>query len=305
MLRRPQASGFSATHEEYREARETKPVLVFVHEGVELEPDQAAFAEEVRNWSGGAFTAGFQTPDDLRREVTRALHRFDVTEARTRAADPQRGLQEARELVGSEAPNWQEARLVLAIAPVAPQSVLRPTELEDERLHRDLKQAVLFGEWALFDAALGVRSRVDGDRLVLEQDHASVSLGATGSIRIALPAYSEDARRGMSAVIEEEVFAVVQRAMSFASWLLARVDPTHRVSDVVPVVALQGTGYAPWRTRAEHAASPSAMTMRNSDREVTVELSPPARRRAALEHQTRELAEDFTVLLRRQVRSER
>jgi uncharacterized protein DUF4062 len=37
-----QASGLSPTHEEYREARGTKPVLVFVHTGVTPEPDAAS-----------------------------------------------------------------------------------------------------------------------------------------------------------------------------------------------------------------------------------------------------------------------
>ena len=38
-----QPSGLSATHEEYREARERKPVLVFVEEQVTREELQAAF----------------------------------------------------------------------------------------------------------------------------------------------------------------------------------------------------------------------------------------------------------------------
>ena len=33
-----QASGLSATHEEYREAKSTKPVIAFVQEGVDREP---------------------------------------------------------------------------------------------------------------------------------------------------------------------------------------------------------------------------------------------------------------------------
>ena len=49
-----QTSGLSATHEEYIEARETKPVLVFLHDGVELEPEQKNFIQQVRDWSGGS-----------------------------------------------------------------------------------------------------------------------------------------------------------------------------------------------------------------------------------------------------------
>lgn len=49
----PQSSGLSATHEEYREARERCPVLVMVHEGAEYETGQAAFLREVQDWAPG------------------------------------------------------------------------------------------------------------------------------------------------------------------------------------------------------------------------------------------------------------
>ena len=63
----PQDSGLSATHEEYREARESKPVLVFVQGVDERDPAQAAFVEEAQQWTAGTFTVPFSTPDDLRR----------------------------------------------------------------------------------------------------------------------------------------------------------------------------------------------------------------------------------------------
>ena len=36
-----QGSGLSATHEEYREAKDRSPVLIFIQTGVDLEPEQA------------------------------------------------------------------------------------------------------------------------------------------------------------------------------------------------------------------------------------------------------------------------
>src|SRR5258708_2827908 len=57
-----QPSGLSATHEEYREARnEQKAILVFVQEGVTREPKQSEFVTEARTWNAGAFTASFST----------------------------------------------------------------------------------------------------------------------------------------------------------------------------------------------------------------------------------------------------
>src|SRR3546814_1236063 len=66
-----QASGLSATHEEYREARGRKPILIFIQQG-EAEPDQAALIDEAGSWESGLFRAAFSTPDELRdRKSTR------------------------------------------------------------------------------------------------------------------------------------------------------------------------------------------------------------------------------------------
>ncbi|MGH3804169.1 MAG: DUF4062 domain-containing protein [Pseudonocardiaceae bacterium] len=71
-----QASGLSATHEEYREVRDTRPVLVFIQQGVDPEPQQEGFICEVRGWEQGHFTAEFHDPEGLRDHVIRALHDY-------------------------------------------------------------------------------------------------------------------------------------------------------------------------------------------------------------------------------------
>ena len=73
-----QAAGLSATHEEYREARDSKTVLVFVQQGVSPELQQAELIREVQSWEQGHFTAPFTGADELRDRVTRALHDFSL-----------------------------------------------------------------------------------------------------------------------------------------------------------------------------------------------------------------------------------
>ena len=51
-----QSRGLSATHEEYRDALDSKDVLVLIRNGVEFEPDQQRFLEEVQNWESGHYT---------------------------------------------------------------------------------------------------------------------------------------------------------------------------------------------------------------------------------------------------------
>src|SRR4051812_3021879 len=54
-----QQSGLSATHEEFREARDRKEVIAFVEDVADREPEQTAFVNEVQDWQGGLFTQAF------------------------------------------------------------------------------------------------------------------------------------------------------------------------------------------------------------------------------------------------------
>jgi hypothetical protein len=62
-----QASGRSPTHEEYHEARGTKPVLVFGQTRVTPEPNQEKFIAETGTWEDGGYRQTFDTPASLRR----------------------------------------------------------------------------------------------------------------------------------------------------------------------------------------------------------------------------------------------
>jgi hypothetical protein len=62
-----QGSGLSATHEEYREARERCPVLLFVEQGATAEPAQREFLQEVRAWTTGHFNAPFSDAEGASR----------------------------------------------------------------------------------------------------------------------------------------------------------------------------------------------------------------------------------------------
>jgi len=74
-----QASGRSATEEEFEEAvRLRKPVLVFVV-SKEFEPSQAEFVGRARGWEGGFFGPECLTPVRLQAEVVRALRGMQGT----------------------------------------------------------------------------------------------------------------------------------------------------------------------------------------------------------------------------------
>lgn len=67
-----QASGRSATHEEFVEASGSKPLFVFHQSGVSRDEDMARFVDEVHAWDSGRLSGQFRTPDELRDAVTKA-----------------------------------------------------------------------------------------------------------------------------------------------------------------------------------------------------------------------------------------
>lgn len=64
----------SATHQEYREARDTKSVLAFVQQGISPGRSRPPSSPEVQAWECGLFRGGFVGVDDLQDGATRALH---------------------------------------------------------------------------------------------------------------------------------------------------------------------------------------------------------------------------------------
>jgi hypothetical protein len=125
-------------------------------------------------------------------------------------------------------------------------------------------------------------------------------------VAVAQPARDEGGRvhRELPVLIEEDIRACIERGLLFAGWTLDRIDPVRRLSDVAVVTALLGGSYLGWRTRTEHERSPSSGVVGMGGSEQTVvKLSPARRNRAALTHDVTRMAEDLTVLLRREVRS--
>jgi hypothetical protein len=75
-------SGLSPTEEEFTRARQRGiPMLVFVKQGVEVEPRQQAFIDRVEEYTGGRFRAGFATAVDLQPKVASALAELAAQQA--------------------------------------------------------------------------------------------------------------------------------------------------------------------------------------------------------------------------------
>lgn len=298
------SSGLSATHEEYREARGKKPVLAFIQQGVDKEPRQAAFIQEVEDWEKGQYRAAFTTREQLRNEVTQAIHRRELALAAA-PVDAKELLSRALEIVShQDSRHYAQARSLLKIAVVSGpmQQILRPVEIERPDLNRSILQEALFGSSPIFDATEGNSFELIGDRLSVGQSNGNaVSVDERGSLLLSLRV--ESSNRGMGVIIEEEVAERMRAGLSFAARLLDQIDSSERLSRVVVAAHLEGSGYSAWRTRAEHQRSPNQITYGRGFREQEeqpVHLQPPDMARGALSYDTHTLAEDLVALLRRQ-----
>jgi hypothetical protein len=296
-----QASGLSATHEEYREARERRPVLVFVQQAKNFEPAQEAFIREVQDWSTGHFTARFSSVDDLRDEVTAALRDIELSRA-TGPVDEKEMLNRAKALLPDSRHSLGVA-ITLVVAGGPRQQVLRPKELEAPDLEEAITKEALFGPCKILNRKLGTESEIRDDALLVMQEKGSIYLDQLGTVRLIVPVdFADEARAFGSAgvAIQEQVEETLERMLHFSSWLLDHVDRVQRISDVVPVAALDGA--LTLRTQAEHNSSPHSYTVRLSNEAAVVHLNPARRYRAALKQDSKALAEDLVALISRRMR---
>ena len=299
----PQASGLSATHEEYREAREmSRPVLAFIAKDAQPTPAQAEFIAEVQDWVQGQYTSSFRGAADLQAKVTQGLHRHALTQAAT-PTDENELASQARALVPART-YTSRPLLVVTVAAGPAQQVIRPAELESEQLRRYLLEEAHAGTDALLSHSYGTDAAISGDAIILEQrdSGAKVTLSETGGIMVAQPAtrHHDAWPPGIPSIIEEDITERVTRGLRFGARVLDHVDPRQRISHVAVVATLLAAGYLPWRTREEHDHNPNSATMGFPGKDqIEAALSPPTRTRAVLSSDAIQLSQDLTVRLRR------
>lgn len=296
-----QASGLSATHEEYREARERCQVLAFVSDIVSSDERQRALVEEVQAWQGGVFTSSFSTPSHLAREVTRRLHGLAL-ELQQPGEDPSALVARATALVPQRDNSFREAVVVTAVSVGPLQQLLRPSALEDKSLARELKKAAAY-EFGVLDEDAETRVHLQDGMLLIEQDERSIALDPVGSIRAVQPAMVRESRRSVTlpALIVEDVTERVANALRYSAWILDQLDTTGRLRHVAPVAAIVNGGHWAWRTRQEHTRSPNSGQMRMGSESAVSHLIPSSRPRPLLSQKALEWAEDLTTLLRREM----
>ncbi|TFL15301.1 DUF4062 domain-containing protein [Pusillimonas caeni] len=298
-------SGVSPTHEEYLDARGKKPILVFVQESNEREDAQTTFLTEVQAWQAGHFRASFTTEEDLREQITRALHEYELANA-AGAPDVTQLQLTANKLIPRANSQHNHGSPILNIAMVGGplQRILRPVQLESPTLVSDLHQQALFGSSKLFNVSDSMESGIESGELVLQQPNGTrIQLNEQGSIFLRVPLASQKGSANQNlhsvfAIIEEHVQKAIESAIAYGAWVFDHIDDTHRLSHVAIAASLDASDFLGWRTQAEQDANPNSGTMRlgQSEDRLPVQVDRP---RAALRFEAHDLAEDLLVPLRR------
>lgn len=296
-----QESGLSATHEEYREARDRIPVLVFIQDE-EPEPAQAGFIKEVQDWSSGHFTVSFSTIDELKVEIIRGLHDSELAKS-VGSADPAEILDRVKAAIPLADRYGSSSTLHVAVAGGPQQQVIRPSQLEEATFQDELMKLAMFGEHRLLDPSLGTDKSIIDGKFVISQNGASMMIDELGTVAISVDWHRGSHTHSM-ALIEEDVLDQLEATIRFIGTVLDNIDARHRLSDVAVVAHQTAGGFLGWQTRAEAADSGGSVSFSGQATAGTVELRPPSRHRAALLHEARPIAEDLMVLIRRQIRGE-
>jgi Domain of unknown function (DUF4062) len=294
-----QASGLSATHEEYREARERGITLAFVEQGTVREPRQAEFIEEVRGWQGGINTVSFGGPEDLMRKVTSALHEFELRSLRG-PIDAAALRSRALAMLPDRSITVPTAHVFVATAPDL--VILRPVDLEDPELRRSIRQLALLGDNAILDPEVGSTFQQSGEVLALEQSAGvRLTLHERGDVSLSADVSHRGASLGsLTVIIEEELVAALVHMYRLVSELIQLADPVGRLSHVLPVTALD-RGYVAMRSQAEHAANPSTMTMPMAPERLVAEWPRDVIVRAALARDADGIAANVMAQFKREL----
>jgi hypothetical protein len=297
-----QSTSISATHEEYREAKGTRPVIAFVQGSVTRDADQAAFVKEVEGWEGGLFRGGFENAEKLKAGITRAIHEWQLS---TVAAplNTEQLHQLAINAVSEEQRGGRSGRmsLVLSFSGGPLQPILRPSEIEKPTLANELLQAALFGQSTIFSTDTGNKTSIEGDSLVLQQEERTrmIRLDPQGSIVVRLKI--EQGKMGL-VVIKEQLERQIVSAIRYAAWVLDKIDPTQRLTHISIAAGFSDANNVVIRTQAEDDANHNRLSMGygfGNRKNQPVSLKPAHRARAALSHEAENLAEDLVTLLKR------
>jgi hypothetical protein len=168
------SSGLSATEEEFHEARRRGlPILCFEKKGSK-EPAQEAFLAQIKAYETGYAFAFFESPEELKLEVVKAVHDLIGTQG-VSMLDPTGATTHLERCAwGSRRPGQYGTWLGAALFPGRQgENYLDVLAFGQKDLRDRFLMPARFGPGTLFAQELGVQTSEEGDALVFRQgdDH--------------------------------------------------------------------------------------------------------------------------------------
>jgi len=311
-----QASGLSATHEEYREARDTRPIIAFIKQASNREASQQEFINEVSNWSNGLFRSSYNSLDDFEDQLTKALHSWEVNQASA-------PVDEASLITGSldalsnnvksnsHSHSTGESDLLISVISGPSIPILRPSQIEEESFVDKLLQAALFGPYKIFDKGSGSESYIDGENLYIKQNDGEnfIMLDPKGGLTFGVSLRNKSASDhwGGIVIIKEQLLDKMEKVLRYAAFVLDSIDNTQRLTHFCLAVQLTHGGSIVTQAESEAQRQSNIINLGNSygHKKNAIHLTPAVRHRSALVHDIDAICADLTTLLKRSLQRNR
>jgi hypothetical protein len=245
-----QASGFSATEEEFDEARRRgMPILVLRQEG-ELEPEQQAFLDRATGgWEDGVLYGNFRDAGDVGLAVVRGLTNLRDRAART-TLEPAAQARAAELAAAAQRQGYGRGGSIVRVAlvPMLDHRLLDATMLENPELPETLAAAARAAR--LVPQSEGITPHVSAAGIQLEagERHAgrTLSVGASGEIVAEAMVAGDDQHFGSMRVVPERLEQALRGSASFADQVWRRIDSRGEVQEAAVALAIPEAQHKSW-----------------------------------------------------------
>jgi Domain of unknown function (DUF4062) len=272
-----QASGFSATEDEFNEARRLgKPILV-LRQDVELESEQEEFLRRATGgWEQGKLYDSFQDASDVGLKVVQAL--TNLRDQGDRAALEPEAQRIALELAnaGQRGGYGHGGPLVrVVLVPLLGHGFIDAVALDDRELPEEIAGDARSAR--LVPQSESIRSSVSaaGFSFAVGGEHGSgltLSVGRKGEI-VAEARVGGEGDFGFSLVVPERIRAAVEAAAAFAESVWQRIDQRGEVQAVAVTLAVPDAQMKNWGAGQRGNSMSFAGTFRMP--EIVVAPQPP------------------------------
>lgn len=162
-------SGLSVTEEEFQEARRRGLSVLFFVQDVVREPEQQQFVQRIQGYEQGYFLDSFSSLEQLRTQMTTALHRL-VAQPQVTTLD----LRGAKARINALIPSGRgdhEVVVGAVLVPMRTDEYFPPLEMNKPNVKDDLQKHALFGNGAIFSTEVGIQINEGRDSLRFEQQN--------------------------------------------------------------------------------------------------------------------------------------